>query len=50
MKEKPKKKVNNCVSYSSLEPDVTLSLKTINEETTQYIEEMKKGTYNILVL
>ena len=25
------------------------SLKTINEETTQYIEDMKKGTYNILV-
>ena len=24
-------------------------LKTINEETNQYIEEMKKGTYNILV-
>ena len=24
-------------------------LKTINEETSQYIEEMKKGTYNILV-
>ena len=24
-------------------------LKTINEETTQYVEEMKKGTYNILV-
>ena len=24
-------------------------IKTINEETSQYIEEMKKGTYNILV-
>ena len=24
-------------------------LKTINEETNQYVEEMKKGTYNILV-
>ena len=49
---------NNTTSYNNINqkqekaenyPKTKESLKTINEETTQYIEEMKKGTYNILV-
>ena len=40
----------NVIKYNKNESDKKLEgLKKINEETTKYVEDMKKGTYNILV-